>query len=119
MRAEELGFIKDISILIFKYYDVNNIDCLEEQLNNYCDLYVDPDSLEFDQEYYDLCIDRDYPGFKEFLGLVSLLNDKIKTEEPTFNLIFESDSDSNSDSDSDSDDGIDSDEVEGILYDSD
>ena len=39
LRAEELGKIKDISSLIFKYYDANNIDYLEEQLDNYCDLY--------------------------------------------------------------------------------
>ena len=66
LRAEELGKIKDISSLVFKECDVGNIDCLEEQLDSYCDLYVDPDSFEFDQEYYDLCIDRDYRGFKEF-----------------------------------------------------
>ena len=99
LRAEELGKIKDISSLIFKYFDASNIECLEEQLDNYTDLYVDPDSLEFDQEYYDLFIDRHYPGFKEFFELINLINDKVKKEEPTFNLIFESDSDSDSDSD--------------------
>ena len=94
LRAEEFGKIKNVSSLNFKDCDVNNILCLEEQLDSYCDLYVDPDSYEFDQEYYDLCIDIDYPGFKELLRLVSLFNDKIKKEEPTFNLIFDSDSDS-------------------------
>ena len=62
-------------------------------MDNYCDLYIDPDSLEFDQEYYDLYIDRHYPGFKELLELVSLLNDKLKKE----NLIIRFDSDSDSD----------------------
>ena len=92
LRAEELGKIKDISSLIFKYFDASNIECLEEQLDNYTDLYVDPDSLEFDQEYYDLFIDRHYPGFKEFFELINLINDKIKKEEPI--IIFDSDSDS-------------------------
>ena len=106
-RGQERGYLKDVSGFYLKYYDVNNIDCLEEQLDNYCDLYLDPDSFEFDQEYYDLHVDRDYPGFKELLGLVSLFNDKVKREELTFSdfmsntssLSFDSDSDSDSDSD--------------------
>ena len=64
LKAQELGYLKDVSGFYLKYYDVNNIDCSEEQLDNYCDLYLDPDSFEFDQEYYDLHVDRDYPGFK-------------------------------------------------------
>ena len=107
LKAEELGNIKDMSSLIFKECDVNKIDCLEEKLDCYRDLYCDPDSFEFDQEYYDLNVDRDYPGFKEFFELVSLFNDKIKREELTLSefmsitssLSFDSDSDSDSDSD--------------------
>ena len=93
LKAQELGYLKDISCFMFKDCDINNIDCLEEQLDNYCDLYVDSDSYKFDQEYYDLQIDRDYPGFKELLGLVSLFNDKVKREELTSSLSFDSDSD--------------------------
>ena len=92
LKAQERGRLKDINGFYFKYCDVNNIEILEEQLDNYFDLYLDTDSFEFDQEYYDLRVDRDYPGFKELLGLVSLFNDKIKIENPTFNLIFDSDS---------------------------
>ena len=94
LQAQERGRLKDISGFYLKYYDANNIEFLEEQLDSYCDLYFDPDSFEFDQKYYDLHVDRDYPGFKELLGLVSLLNDKIKIENPTLNLNFDSDSDS-------------------------
>ena len=101
LKYEECGKIKDISGFYFKYYDARNIDCLEDQLCNYCDLYVDPDSFDFDKEYYDLYIDRDYPGFKEFFKLISLLNGKLKTEKLTSSLRFDSDSDSGSDSDSD------------------
>ena len=97
LKAQERGRLKDISGFYFKYFDVNNIDCLEEQLNNYTDLYVDLDSYEFDEEYYDLHIDRDYPGFKEFFKLISSFNDKIKKEELTSCLRFDSDSDSDSD----------------------
>ena len=94
MKYEECGKIKDISSFYLQYYDANNIECLEEQLDSYYDLYFNPDSFEFDQECYDLHIDRDYPGFKELFKLVSLFNDKIKIENSTFNLIFYSDSDS-------------------------
>ena len=75
MKAQEIGRLKDVSSFYLKYYDVNNIDCLAEQLDNYRDLYIDPDSYEFDQECYDLCIDSDYPGFKELFKLISLIND--------------------------------------------
>ena len=91
LKYEESGKIKDISGFYFEYFDVNNIECLEEQLGNYCDIYVDPDSLEFDQKYYDFFIDEDYPGFKELLELVSLFNDKIKKEDPTFDSDCDSD----------------------------
>ena len=94
LKCLENGKIKDISNFYFSYFDANNIECLEEQMDYYCDLYVDPDSYEFDQEYYDLFIDRHYPGFKELIGLVSSFNDKIKREDPI--VIFESDSDSES-----------------------
>ena len=103
LRAEELGYIKDISSLIFKECDVNNIDCLEQQLDCYCDLYCDPYSFVFDQEYYDLNVDRDYPGFKELLGLVSLFNDKLKREELTFSDFMSNTSSLSFDSDSDID----------------
>ena len=93
LKAQERGRLKDISGFYFKYFDANNIVCLAEQLDNYRDLYVDPDSFVFDQEYYDLCIDSDYPGFKELFELISLLNDKLKAEQLTSSLRFDSDSD--------------------------
>ena len=102
MKAQEHGRLKDISGFYFEYFDANNIVCLFEQLDEYRDLYVNPGSYEFDQERYDLCIDVDYPGFKELFELISLLNDKIKIEHLTSNLP-NSDSDSDSDSDCDCD----------------
>ena len=92
LKCLENGKLKDISNFYFSYFDANNIGCLFEYLEEYRDLYVDRDSYEFDEEYYDLHIDRDYPGFKELFELISLLDDKIKTEHPT--IIFDSDSDS-------------------------
>ena len=114
LEAQKVGKFQNISKLKFKYFDVNNIEILEEQLDNYRDLYVDPDSYEFDEESYDLNIDIDFPGFRELFKLICLFNDKIKKEEPIINWISESDDsdyfktnnillDSESDSDSDSD----------------
>ena len=50
LKAEELGKIKDISSLIFKYHDATNIECLVEQLSYYLDLYINLDRLKIDQE---------------------------------------------------------------------
>ena len=98
-KDQECGRLKDISSFYFKNIDVNCIECLEEQLDNYRDYYVNPDSYEFDQGEYNSSIDIDYPGFKEFFELVSLLNDKIKKEDPI--IIFDSGSESDSDIESD------------------
>ena len=99
LKAQERGRLKDISNFYFKYFDANNIECLEEQLDNYRDFYVNPNSYEFEQERYDSSIDIDYPGFKELFELISLLNDKIKKEDPI--IIFESESESDNDDDND------------------
>ena len=104
LEAQKMGKFQNISELEFKYFDANNIECLEEQLDNYRDLYVDPDSYEFDKESYELNIDINFPGFRELFKLICLFNDKIKKEEPIVNYIFDSDSECDSDSDSDSDD---------------
>ena len=88
---------QNISKLKFEYFDVNNIEILEEELDNLRDLYVDPDSYDFDEESYELNIDIQFPGFRELFKLICLFNDKIEKEEPIINLISDSDSDSDSD----------------------
>ena len=109
LEAQKMGKLQNISDFYFKYFDANNIECLEEQLDNYRDLYVDPNSYQFDEESYELNIDIDFPGFRELIKLVSLFNDKIKKEEHIVN-IFYSDSDSDSDSESESESESDSDD---------
>ena len=84
---------QNISKLKFEYFDVNNIEILEEELDNLRDLYVDPDSYEFDEESYELNIDIQFPGFRELFKMICLFNDKIEKEEPIINYIFDSDSD--------------------------
>ena len=93
LEAQKIGKLQNISDFYFKYIDISNIECLEGQLANYIDLYVDPNSYQFDEEFYELNIDIDFPGFRELLNLICLFNDKIKTEEYIVN-IFDSDSDS-------------------------
>ena len=96
LEAQKMGKLRNISDFYFKYIDISNIECLEEQLDNYRDLYVDPNSYQFDEESYELNIDIDFPGFRELFNLICLFNDKIKKEEHIVN-IFDSDSDSDSD----------------------
>ena len=84
----------NISKIKFEYFDVSNIEVLEEQLDYLRDLYLDPDTYEFDEESYELNIDIQFPGFRELFKLICLFNDKIEKEEPIINLISDSDSDS-------------------------
>ena len=88
---------QNIIKLKFKYIDVNDIVILEEQMDNFRDLYVDPNSYEFNEKSYELNIDNDFPGFKELFKLICLFNDQIKKEETIINRIPDSDSDSDSD----------------------
>ena len=62
LKAQELGNLKDISEFYFKENDVKFIVILECQLDDYMDLFYDPDSYEFDEEKYE----NDYPGLREF-----------------------------------------------------
>ena len=104
LKAQEIEYLNDISELYFKEKDVRFIESLELQLDDYMDLFYDPDSYEFDQEKYE----NDYPGLKEFYESFSKFKDKIEIEEMSFSDFKESlkylDSDDDfyySDSDSD------------------
>ena len=80
LKAQEIEYLNDISELYFKEKDVRFIESLELQLDDYMDLFYDPDSYEFDQEKYE----NDYSGLKEFFESFSKFNDKIKKEELSF-----------------------------------
>ena len=106
VKAKELGYLEDNSNFKFKESDVNFINSLDTQIDDYMDLFYDPDSYEFDEEKYE----NDYPGLKEFSECFSKFKDKIKIEELSFSdfkrdlSYLDSDSeDSMLDSDSDSD----------------
>ena len=132
LKYQKIEYLKDINDLYLKEWDVRFLDSLEFQLEDYTDLYCDPDSYEFDQEKYDNNIENDYPGFKEFIECFKLFKDKLKIEyidEEHYKKMALSVNDSDdgidsddfidildSDFDSDSDDGIDSDDFIDIIY---
>ena len=101
-KAQERGQLKDISNFYFNYFDFKCIECLIEKVVFYRDFYRDfyekLNSIKFN-------IEKDYPGFKDFLELITLLDDKIKKQEDSylFRLKYDSDSDIDSYSDSDID----------------
>ena len=73
LQYQKIEYLKDITDLYLKEWDVRFLDSLEFQLEDYTDLYYDPDSYEFDQEKYDNNIENDYPGFKSLLNLLNYL----------------------------------------------
>ena len=114
LKAQQLEYRNDISELYFKENGVKFIESLELQLDEYTDLYCDPDSYEFDQEKYDNNVENDYPGFKEFFECFNKLKNKLKIKYLSHSGII-SDNLSYLDSDSDDDDGVDRDDIVGIL----
>ena len=87
LKAQELGYINNISKLYFKEKDVRFIESLELGLDDYMDLFYDPDSYKFVQEKYDSS------GFKKFYESFSKFKDKIKIEEMTYSKFILTDSD--------------------------
>ena len=85
---QEIGYFKDISNYCFENEDVNFIVYLERKLEENMDLFFNPVSFKFDQEKYD----NDYTGFKVFFESFEKFKDKIK--EKTYDIIFDSDIDS-------------------------
>ena len=53
-KAQRLGYLNDVSDKYLKEKDVEHIESLMLQLEDYRDLYCDENSFEFDQEKYDV-----------------------------------------------------------------
>ena len=119
-KAQQLDYLNDTSETNFKYEDVKSIESLDLQLNDYMNLYYDPDRCKFDEEKYNN-VENDFPGFKRFFECFSRFNDKINVDEVSEedyykSLIYDSDDDDDDDyvisglvSDSDDSDDSDSD----------
>ena len=80
MKAQELDYLKDISEFYFEESDVNYIDSLELQLDDYMDLFFDLDSYEYDEEKYE----NEYPGLREFSECFERFKNKINIKEITY-----------------------------------
>ena len=114
LKAQQIDYLNDTSKIFFKDNDVSFIESLELQLDDYMDLYCDPDSCKFVEEKYNN-MENDYPGLKRFFECFSRFNDKLNVD-----YLGERDIDKFLDLDSDSDsDVFDSDDIRNILSDSD
>ena len=114
LKAQQLDYLNDTSETNFKYEDVKSIESLDLQLNDYMNLYYDPDRCKFDEEKYNN-VENDFPGFKRFFECFSRFNDKINVDEVSEkdyykSLIYDSDDD---------DDDDDDDVISGLVSDSD
>ena len=102
LKAKEFGYVDDNSEFKFEESDVNYIDSLELQLDDYMDLFYDLDSGKFNQERYD---SDEYKKLVEFNECCKRFRDKIYIKEMTYShfetrlKLIESDSDSDSYSD--------------------
>ena len=80
LKAHELGYLNDTSEIPFKFKDVKSIESLELQLDDYMNLYYDPDSCKFDEEKYNN-VENDFPGLTRFFECFSRFNDKIDVDQ--------------------------------------
>ena len=78
LKAQQLEYLNDISKFYLKENDVSFIESLGLQLDDYTDLYCDPDSYKFDQEKYDNNVENDMPGFKKFFECFKRFEEKLK-----------------------------------------
>ena len=89
-----LKYQHNIDKIEFKDFDVCNIDCFMDRLDDITDMYFYPDSFEFAQEAYDYVIDLFSPNYRELKELLNLLYNKLKInydEEPLMIVWFSSD----------------------------
>ena len=85
LKDQENGRLKDISGFYFKYFDVNNIDCLEKKLGEVPYHIIKRDFFDSDEDFFDffdIIIKMEFLIYKDFFELIRLINDKIKKESP-------------------------------------
>ena len=105
-KAQRLGYLKDTTNKEIDEVNVRYSSLLLEGLADFGDYYVD-DEWEFDPVGFDMFVDREFPGYKDLLNCIVSFHSKFK-------LVFDKYKINWHDSDSD-DDGVDSDEIAGIL----
>ena len=75
LKAKELGYLDDNSEFKFEESDINFIESLELQLDDYMDLFYDIDSGKFNQERYD---SYEYKNLVEFILMIVLKDLRVK-----------------------------------------
>lgn len=104
-KAQKLNYLNDTTNIKIDEQDVSYSSLLLERLADFSDYYVD-DEWEFDQEMFDMFVDREFPGYKNLLKCIGLFHSKFKMVFDKYEINW---------CDSDSDDGVDSDEINNIF----
>ena len=81
VKAKELGYLDDNSEFKFEESDINFIDSLELQLDDYMDLFYDIDSGNFNQER---CDSYEYKNLVEFNDCFERFKSKVYIKEITY-----------------------------------
>ena len=71
LKAKELGYLDDNSEFKFEESDINFIESLELQLDDYMDLFYDIDSGKFNHSY-------EYKNLVEFILMIVLKDLRVK-----------------------------------------
>ena len=81
VKAKELGYLDDNSEFKFEESDINFINSLELQLDDYMDLFYDIDSGNFNQERFD---SYEYKNLVEFNDCFERFKSKVYIKEITY-----------------------------------
>lgn len=76
-KAQKLNYLNDTTNIKIDEQDVPYSSLLLERLADFSDYYVD-DEWEFDQEMFDMFVDREFPGYKNLLKCIGLFHSKFK-----------------------------------------
>ena len=65
-ELKRLGYFNNIRRIKFNIDDIENIQFINSAIEEYKDLYCNPYTGVFNEEFYNIEADRDNPGFKSF-----------------------------------------------------
>ena len=81
LKAKELGYLEDNNEFKFEESNINFIESLVLQLDDYMDLFYDIDSGKFNQERYD---SYEYKNLVEFNDCFKRFKSKLYIKEMTY-----------------------------------
>ena len=80
-KLKRLGYFKNISRIRFEIEDVENIEFIHSEIEEYKDLYRSPYTNIFNEEVYNIEAEVDNPGFKSFYNHFSRFYDELLNDE--------------------------------------